>query len=109
MDDGTTRIFTGYRVQHNTARGPAKGGIRFASDVNMDEVRALAVWMTIKCAVANIPYGGAKGGIACEPTQLSESEKERMTRRFTYEISPLIGPDRDIPAPDVGTDGQTMA
>ena len=109
MDDGTTKIFTGYRVQHNTARGPAKGGIRFASDVNMDEVRALAVWMTIKCAVANIPYGGAKGGIACEPTQLSETEKERMTRRFTYEIAPFIGPDKDIPAPDVGTDGQTMA
>lgn len=109
MDDGSVRIFTGYRVQHNTARGPAKGGIRFASDVNMDEVRALAIWMTIKCAVVNIPYGGAKGGIACEPTALSDGERERLTRRFTYEISSIIGPEKDIPAPDVGTDGQIMA
>ncbi|MDY6985472.1 MAG: Glu/Leu/Phe/Val dehydrogenase [Candidatus Thermoplasmatota archaeon] len=109
MDDGSVRIFTGYRVQHNTARGPAKGGIRFAPDVNMDEVRALATWMTIKCAVVNIPYGGAKGGVACDPALLSDGEKERITRRFTYEIAPVIGPEKDIPAPDIGTDGQTMA
>jgi glutamate dehydrogenase (NAD(P)+) len=109
MDDGNIRVFTGYRVQHNTARGPAKGGIRFAPDVNMDEVRALATWMTIKCAVVNIPYGGAKGGVACDPTALSDRELERMTRRFTYEISPIIGSEKDIPAPDVGTNAQTMA
>jgi glutamate dehydrogenase (NAD(P)+) len=109
MDDGCIKIFTGYRVQHNTARGPAKGGIRFAPDVNMDEVRALAIWMTIKCAVVNIPYGGAKGGVACDPTLLSDGEKERITRRFTYEIAPIIGPEKDIPAPDIGTDGQIMA
>jgi len=109
MDDGNIKIFTGYRVQHNKARGPVKGGIRYAPDVNMDEIRALATWMTIKCAVVNIPYGGAKGGIACDPTNMSIPEKERMTRRFTYEISDMVDPEKDIPAPDVGTDAQTMA
>ena len=109
MDDGSVKIFTGYRVCHNTARGPSKGGIRYAPDVEMDEVRALALWMTIKCAVVNIPYGGAKGGVACDPTKISLREKERITRRFAHEISCMIGPEKDIPAPDVGTDAQTMA
>ncbi|HEX6547388.1 MAG TPA: Glu/Leu/Phe/Val dehydrogenase [Candidatus Dormibacteraeota bacterium] len=109
MDDGNIRVFTGYRVQHNINRGPAKGGIRYHPDVSLDEVKALAMWMTWKCAVVNIPYGGAKGGIIVDPKQLSRRELEHMTRRFATEISILVGPDRDIPAPDVNTDGQIMA
>jgi glutamate dehydrogenase (NAD(P)+) len=109
MDDGSIRMFTGHRVQHNLARGPAKGGIRYHPDVTLDEVRALAMWMTWKCAVVNIPYGGAKGGVACNPKEMSERELERLTRRFTSEIIMLIGPDSDIPAPDVNTNAQTMA
>ena len=109
MDDGHVEVFTGYRVQHNLARGPAKGGIRYHQDVTLDEVRALAMWMTWKCAVVNIPYGGGKGGVVVDPKQLSLKELEGLTRRFTTEISPLIGPDRDIPAPDVNTNAQTMA
>jgi len=109
MDDGSVRMFTGYRVQHNINRGPAKGGIRYHPDVSLNEVKALAMWMTWKCAVVNIPFGGAKGGIIVEPHQLSQNELEHMTRRFASEISILIGPDRDIPAPDVNTDGQIMA
>jgi glutamate dehydrogenase (NAD(P)+) len=109
MDDGSVRMFTGYRVQHNNDRGPYKGGIRFAPQVNLDEVKALASWMTWKTAVADIPFGGAKGGVVCDPTQLSKAELERITRRFTYEISPIIGPDVDIPAPDVNTNSQVMA
>ena len=109
MDDGTIRVFEGYRVQHSNARGPCKGGIRYHPDVTIDEVKALASWMTWKCATVNIPFGGAKGGIACDPKHLSKSELERLTRRYAYEISPLIGPDTDIPAPDVYTDSQVMA
>jgi glutamate dehydrogenase (NAD(P)+) len=109
MDDGSIQIFTGYRVQHNLARGPAKGGIRYHPDVTLDEVRALAMWMTWKCAVVNIPYGGAKGGVVCDPKKMSVRELERLTRRFTSEIIMFIGPDSDIPAPDVNTDAQTMA
>jgi glutamate dehydrogenase (NAD(P)+) len=109
MDSGTVAIFEGYRVQHNIARGPCKGGIRYHPDVTLDEVRALASWMTWKCAVVNIPYGGAKGGVRCNPKQLSQGELERITRRFTFEISAFIGPDIDIPAPDVNTNAQTMA
>jgi glutamate dehydrogenase (NAD(P)+) len=109
LDDGRIEVFTGYRVQHSIARGPAKGGIRFAPDVSLDEVRALAAWMTWKCAVVNIPFGGAKGGVICEPHLLSESELERITRRYTAEISEFIGPERDVPAPDVNTNEQTMA
>jgi glutamate dehydrogenase (NAD(P)+) len=109
MDSGHTRIFTGYRVQHNINRGPAKGGIRYHHDVSLNEVKALAMWMTWKCAVVNIPFGGAKGGIIVRPKELSLNELEHMTRRFATEISILIGADRDIPAPDVNTDGQTMA
>src|SRR5213592_3051064 len=109
MDDGHTRVFTGYRVQHNINRGPAKGGIRYHPDVSLNEVKALAMWMTWKCAVVNIPFGGAKGGIIVNPRELSQNELEHMTRRFATEISILIGSDRDIPAPDVNTDGQTMA
>jgi glutamate dehydrogenase/leucine dehydrogenase len=109
MDDGSTRVFEGYRVQHNTVRGPAKGGIRFHPGVTLDEVRALAAWMTWKCATVDIPYGGGKGGVACDPHLLSRGELERLTRRYTYEISPIIGPDRDIPAPDVYTDAQVMS
>ncbi len=109
MDDGRVEVFTGYRVQHNIARGPAKGGIRFAPDVNLDEVRALAMWMTWKTAVVNIPYGGAKGGVRVDPHRLSPRELERLTRRFATEISILIGPERDIPAPDVNTNPQVMA
>lgn len=109
MDDGSVRMFTGYRVQHNNDRGPYKGGIRFAPHVNLDEVKALASWMTWKTAVADIPFGGAKGGVVCDPSQLSKSELERITRRFTYEISPIIGPDVDIPAPDMNTNAQVMA
>ena len=109
MDDGTTKVFTGYRVQYNDARGPFKGGIRYHWNVSLDEVRALSCWMTWKCAVMDIPYGGAKGGIICNPKELSKGENERMTRRYASEISLIIGPQRDIPAPDVYTDGQTMA
>lgn len=109
MDDGSIEVFTGYRVQHNIARGPAKGGLRYHQSVSIDEVRALSMWMTWKCAVVNIPFGGAKGGITVDPKRLSLSELERMTRRFAAEISVLIGPDRDIPAPDVNTTPQIMA
>ena len=109
MDDGTVRRFTGYRVQHNASRGPYKGGVRYAPYVSLDEVRALAMWMTWKCAVMNIPYGGAKGGVICDPKQLSPRELEMMTRRYTTEIAPIIGPELDIPAPDVGTTPQVMA
>lgn len=108
-DDGSIEVFTGYRVQHNTARGPAKGGIRYHPEVTLDEVTALSMWMTWKCAVLNVPFGGAKGGVVCDPKTLSRSELERITRRFTAEISPIIGPDKDIPAPDVYTDAQVMA
>ena len=109
MDDGSVEVFTGYRVQHNLSRGPAKGGIRYHQDVTLDEVRALAMWMTWKCAVVNIPYGGGKGGVIVDPKKLSQRELEGLTRRFTTEISPIIGPDRDIPAPDVNTNAQVMA
>jgi glutamate dehydrogenase (NAD(P)+) len=109
MDDGSVAVFTGHRVQHNVSRGPGKGGIRYHQDVTLDEVRALAMWMTWKCACVNIPYGGAKGGVVVDPKQLSQREVEGLTRRFTTEISPLIGPERDIPAPDVNTNAQTMA
>ena len=109
MDDGTIRVFTGYRVQHNLTRGPAKGGIRYHPQVSLDEVKALSMWMTWKCAVTNLPYGGAKGGVICDPSQLSQQELENMTRRFASEISLLIGPESDIPAPDVNTNQQTMA
>ncbi len=109
MDDGNTQVFTGYRVTHNIARGPSKGGIRYHPDVTVDEVRALAMWMTWKCALMGIPFGGAKGGVVCDPKKMSRGELERMTRRFTSEIINEIGPEKDIPAPDVGTDGSTMA
>jgi len=109
LDDGAVRLFTGYRVHHSMVLGPGKGGIRFHPAVNLDEVKALAMWMTWKCAVINVPFGGAKGGVACEPKQLSKGELERLTRRFTSEITSLIGPDSDIPAPDLGTDEQIMA
>lgn len=108
MDDGTTRVFQGYRVQHSTSRGPAKGGVRFHPAVDLDEVKALAAWMTFKCAVVNIPYGGGKGGVVCDPNALSENEIRAITRRFTAAIFPLIGPDQDIPAPDVGTNAKVM-
>jgi glutamate dehydrogenase (NAD(P)+) len=109
MDDGSIRVFEGYRVQHNIARGPAKGGIRYHPNVSLDEVKALAAWMAWKTAVVNIPFGGGKGGVVCEPRKMSQAELERMTRRYVSEILPIIGPDRDIPAPDVYTDPQTMA
>jgi glutamate dehydrogenase (NAD(P)+) len=109
MDDGSVRVFEGFRVTHNIARGPSKGGIRYHPDVTLDEVRALAMWMTWKCALMGIPFGGAKGGVVCEPKQLSRFELERMTRRYTSEIINEIGPERDIPAPDVGTDSSVMA
>ena len=109
MDDGKMRVFTGYRVQHNFSRGPCKGGIRYAPDVNLDEVRALAAWMTWKCAVVDIPFGGGKGGVICDPRQLSPGELERITRRYTAGIMDILGPDRDVPAPDVNTNEQTMA
>jgi glutamate dehydrogenase (NAD(P)+) len=109
LDDGRIEVFTGYRVQHSIARGPAKGGIRYAPDVSLDEVRALAAWMTWKCAVVNIPFGGGKGGIICEPHLMSDGELERLTRRYTAEICEFIGPERDVPAPDVNTNEQTMA
>ena len=109
LDDGRLEVFTGYRVQHSIARGPAKGGIRFASDVTLDEIRALAAWMTWKCAVVNIPFGGGKGGVICDPSLLSKAELERITRRYTAEILDFIGPERDVPAPDMNTNEQTMA
>jgi len=109
MDDGRVKIFTGYRVQHNVTRGPGKGGIRYHPDVDLDEVRALAMWMTWKCAVVNIPFGGAKGGVQCDPKSMSMQELENLTRRFTWEIAMMIGPDQDIPAPDVYTNPQVMA
>jgi glutamate dehydrogenase (NAD(P)+) len=109
MDDKSVRNFTGFRIQHNINRGPAKGGLRFHPDVSLDEVKALAMWMTWKCAVVNIPYGGAKGGVIVDPYSLSPNELEHLTRRFATEISILVGPDRDIPAPDVGTNAQVMA
>ncbi len=109
MDDGSVQVFEGYRVQHNSSRGPCKGGIRYHPQVTLDEVKALASWMTWKCATVNIPFGGAKGGIVCDPKKLSQNELERLTRRYAYEILPIIGPDTDIPAPDVYTDSQVMA
>jgi glutamate dehydrogenase (NAD(P)+) len=109
LDDGRLEVFTGYRVQHSIARGPAKGGIRFAPDLTLDEVRALATWMTWKCAVVNIPFGGAKGGVICDPELLSQGELERITRRYTAEILDVLGPERDVPAPDINTNEQTMA
>jgi glutamate dehydrogenase (NAD(P)+) len=109
MDDGATQVFKGYRVTHNIARGPSKGGIRYHPDVTLDEVKALAMWMTWKCALMGIPFGGAKGGVICDPKHLSRTELERLTRRYTSEIINEIGPEKDIPAPDVGTDGSVMA
>ena len=109
MDSGHLEVFIGYRVHHSIVRGPCKGGIRFAPDVTLDEVRALAAWMTWKCAVVNIPFGGAKGGVVCDPSKLSSGEVERITRRYTAELSEWIGPERDVPAPDLGTNEQTMA
>ncbi len=109
MDGGDVQVFEGYRVQHNIARGPAKGGIRYHPNVTLDEVKALASWMTWKCATVGIPYGGGKGGVICDPKRMSKGELERLTRRYAFEIAPIIGPDRDIPAPDVYTDEQTMA
>ncbi len=109
MDDGSIEVFAGYRVTHNIARGPSKGGIRYHPDVSLDEVKSLAMWMTWKCALMGLPFGGAKGGVVCDPKRLSRTELERMTRRYTSEIINDIGPERDIPAPDVGTNGQVMA
>ncbi len=109
MDDGSTEVFIGHRVQHSLARGPAKGGIRYSPDVNLDEIRALASWMTWKCAVADLPFGGAKGGIVCDPKTMSERELERLTRRYTAEIFDYIGPEIDVPAPDMNTNQKTMA
>jgi glutamate dehydrogenase (NAD(P)+) len=109
MDDGTTKVFTGYRIQHNITRGPAKGGVRYHPTVDLDEAKALAMWMTWKCAVVKIPYGGAKGAVICDPKTMSLRELERLTRRYTTEISLLLGPDSDIPAPDVNTNAQVMA
>ncbi|HET9682160.1 MAG TPA: Glu/Leu/Phe/Val dehydrogenase [Candidatus Limnocylindrales bacterium] len=109
LDDGSVRVFEGYRVQHNVARGPAKGGLRFHPQTDLDDVRALAMWMTWKCALANVPFGGAKGGVTCDPFALSRTELEHLTRRFATELTPIVGPDSDIPAPDVGTNAQVMA
>jgi glutamate dehydrogenase (NAD(P)+) len=109
MDDGHTEVFTGYRVQHNSTKGPCKGGIRFHPQTNLDEVKALAAWMTWKCAVVNLPFGGAKGGIQCDPAKFSEAELRRLTRRYTAMILPILGPEKDIPAPDVNTNPQIMA
>src|ERR1700761_5130768 len=109
LDDGRLEVFTGYRVQHSIARGPGKGGIRFAPDVTLDEVRALASWMTWKCAVVNIPFGGGKGGVICDPHKMSMGQIERMTRRYTSELIEFIGPEKDVPAPDVNTNEQIMA
>ena len=108
LDNGQVKVFTGFRVQHNIARGPAKGGVRFHPNLTLDEVRALASWMTWKTATVNIPYGGAKGGVICDPKRMSRGELERMTRRFAFEIMPILGPEKDVPAPDVYTDAQTM-
>ena len=109
MDNGTLEVFTGFRVQHSIARGPAKGGVRYSPDVTLDEVRALASWMTWKCAVVNIPFGGAKGGIIVDPKKMSQSELEKMTRRYTAELIEFLGPEKDVPAPDINTNEQTMA
>src|SRR5687767_5694787 len=109
MDSGQIEVFTGFRVQHSIARGPAKGGVRYAPDVTLDEVRALASWMTWKCAVVNIPFGGAKGGVICNPKKLSNTELEKITRRYTAELIEFIGPEKDVPAPDMNTNEQTMA
>src|SRR5260221_10287229 len=109
MDDGHLEVFTGFRVQHSIARGPAKGGLRYSPDVSLDEVRALAAWMTWKCAGVDIPFGGAKGGVICDPRKMSRGEQERLTRRYTAELSSWLGPERDVPAPDVGTNEQTIA
>ncbi|MCK4648837.1 Glu/Leu/Phe/Val dehydrogenase, partial [bacterium] len=109
LDDGSLEVFTGYRVQHNVDRGPSKGGLRYHPTVTLDEIKALAMAMTWKCAVVGIPYGGAKGGVTCNPKEMSQAEIERLTRRFTYEISVIIGPEKDIPAPDVYTNSQVMA
>jgi len=109
MDDGNFKMFSGYRVQHNNSRGPYKGGIRFSPEVNLDEVKALASWMTWKTALVDVPFGGAKGGVMCDPSKMSRGEVERLTRRFTYEIADVIGPEMDIPAPDMNTDPQVMA
>ena len=109
MDSGRIEVFEGYRVQHNFARGPAKGGIRYAPDVTIDEVRALAAWMTWKCAVVNVPFGGGKGGVVCDPSVMSLGELERMTRRYAAELIDIIGPEKDVPAPDMNTNEQTMA
>ncbi len=109
MDDGTIQVFEGYRVIHSTALGPSKGGVRYALDVNLDEVKALAAWMTWKCAVVNIPFGGAKGGIKCDPTQLNRVQLEKITRRYTANLLEVFGPEKDVPAPDVNTDAQVMA
>src|SRR5207302_1235054 len=109
LDDGRLEVFTGYRVQHSVARGPAKGGIRYSPDVTLDEVRALASWMTWKCAVVNIPFGGGKGGVICDPKKLSMTELEKITRRYTAELIEFIGPEKDVPAPDMNTNEQVMA
>ncbi len=109
MDDGSFRVFEGWRIQHNSSMGPCKGGIRYSPEVNVDEVRALAAWMTWKCAVVNVPFGGAKGGVKCEPLKMSQRELERMTRRYTSAIMDIIGPERDVPAPDMYTNEQVMA
>jgi len=109
MDDGRVEVFVGWRVHHNVARGPGKGGLRFHPQLGVSDVKALAASMTFKTAIVDIPFGGAKGGVRCDPTKLSLQELERLTRRFTFEISPLLGPDRDVPAPDVNTDGRVMA
>src|SRR3989441_9253216 len=109
MDDGTIRVFDGYRVQHSSVRGPCKGGIRYHPNVTFDEVKVLASWMTWKCAIVNIPFGGAKGGVTCDPNVLSDGELERITRRYTAEIIDFLGPERDVPAPDVNTNDRVMA
>ena len=109
LDDGSVRVFTGFRVQHNVSRGPAKGGLRFHPQADLDDVRALAMWMTWKCALVDVPFGGAKGGVTCDPRSMSAKELEAVTRRFATELEPIVGPDRDIPAPDVGTNAQVMA
>jgi glutamate dehydrogenase (NAD(P)+) len=109
LDDGSVRVFTGFRVQHNVSRGPAKGGLRFHPQADLDDVRALAMWMTWKCALVDVPFGGAKGGVTCDPRTMSAKELEAVTRRFATELEPIVGPDRDIPAPDVGTNAQVMA
>ena len=109
MDDGHTKVFTGYRVQHSMERGPCKGGIRYHPQVDLDEITALAMLMTWKCALVNIPYGGSKGGVVCDPSKMSERELEHLTRRYTSEIAIIIGPDRDIPAPDMNTNPKVMS